>query len=242
MNPRQRRGVLMLAIAGLGLVGVFVLVAGYVSDVNSQISPKVRVLALTQDARPFEGIDDGMVETIEVPRRYAPRNAIRDPGQLVGVVPASPLPQDTILQEGMLISPPELEGGEREIAIMVDAETGVAGKIGQGALVDIIATFAGDESAGLRAESRVVVPKARVVEVGQVRPGGEPSDPARPQENVQELTAQIPVTFALSPKQVLNVTFAESNASEVRLALRRPGDLTNLGKGERVFRREDFRP
>jgi pilus assembly protein CpaB len=239
MNPRQRRGVLMLAIAGLGLIGVFVLVAGYVSDVNSQIEPKIRVLALTQDARAFEGIDDGMVETIEMPRKFAPRNAIRDPGQLVGVVPASPLPEDTVLQEGMLISPPELEGGQREIAIMVDAETGVAGKIGQGALVDIIATFAGDTQEGLRAESRVVVPKARVVEVGQVRPGGEP---VPGQEGAQELTAQIPVTFALSPKQVLNVTFAESNASEVRLALRRPGDLTPLRKGEKVFRRENFKP
>lgn len=235
MNPRQRRGVLLLALAGLGLLGVFVLVAGYVADVNAQIDPKVRVLALTQDARPFEGIDDGMVTTVELPRRFAPRNAIRDPGRLVGVVPASPLPRDTVLQEGMLVSPPELEGGEREIAIMVDAETGVAGKIGQGALVDIIATFAGEE--GLPAESRVVVPRARVVEVGQVRPSGEPA----PGQEGAELSAQIPVTFALTPKQVLNVTFAESNATEVRLALRRPGDLTGLGKGEKVFRRENLR-
>ena len=237
MNPRQRRGVLLLALAGLGLIGVFVLVAGYVSDVNSQIEPKIRVLSLTQDAVPFEGIDDGMVETIEVPSRYAPRNAIRDPGQLVGVVPTSRLPKDTVLQEGMLVSPPELEGGQREIAIMVDAETGVAGKIGQGALVDIIATFPGDEQ--LAAESRVVVPRARVVEVGQVQPGGEP---VPGQDGATELSAQIPVTFALSPKQALNVTFAESNASEVRLALRRPGDLTPLAKGEKVFRRGDFRP
>ena len=237
MNPRQRRGVLLLALAGLGLIGVFVLVAGYVADVNSQVEPKISVLALTQDARPFEGIEDGMVKTIEMPRKFAPRNAIRDPGQLVGVVPASPLPRDTVLQEGMLVSPPELEGGEREIAIMVDAETGVAGKIGQGALVDIIATFAGDNE-GVPAESRVVVPKARVVEVGQVQPSGEP---VPGQENA-ELSAQIPVTFALTPKQVLNVTFAESNATEVRLALRRPGDLTPLSKGEKVFRRENFRP
>jgi pilus assembly protein CpaB len=237
MNPRQRRGVLLLAIAGLGLLGVFVLVAGYVSDVNAQIDPKVRVLALSQDAQPFEGIDDGMVKTIEIPRKYAPANAIRDPGQLVGVVPTSRLPRETVLQEGMLTSPPELEGGQREIAIMVDAETGVAGKIGQGALVDIIATFAGDEAGGVEAESRVVVPKARVVEVGQVQPSGEP---APGQQNV-ELSAQLPVTFALTPKEALNVTFAESNATEVRLALRRPGDLEELGKGERVFRRKNFK-
>lgn len=235
MNPRQRRGVLLLALAGLGLIGVFVLVAGYVSDVNSQIEPKIRVLALSKEAAPFEDIDDGMVKTIEVPRKYAPANAIRDPGQLVGVVPTSRLPKETVLQEGMLTSPPELEGGEREIAIMVDAETGVAGKIGQGALVDIIATFPKDDD-GLAAESRVVVPKARVVEVGQVQPSGEPVPGQQ-----AELSAQLPVTFALTPKEALNVTFAESNATEVRLALRRPGDLTDLGKGERVFRRKNFK-
>jgi hypothetical protein len=50
------------------------------------------------------------------------------------------------------------------------------------------------------------------------------------------------VTFALTPREVLNVTFAESNATEVRLALRRPGDLGTLHKRERVFRRQDFRP
>jgi pilus assembly protein CpaB len=236
MNPRQRRGVLLLALAGLGLIGVFALVAGYVSDVNSQVDPKIRVLALTRDAPPFEGIGDDMVEAIEIPRKFAPRNAIREAGQLVGVVPASRLPRDTVLQEGMLVSPPELEGGQREIAIMVDAETGVAGKIGQGAIVDIIATFSAGE--GLPAESRVVVPRARVVEVGRVQAGGQPA----PGQQDAVLEARIPVTFALSPKQVLNVTFAEANASEVRLALRRQGDLSDLQKGEKVFRRENFTP
>ena len=46
MNPRQRRGLLLIAIAALGLVVVFVLVAGYVSDVRREVDPKVSLLAL----------------------------------------------------------------------------------------------------------------------------------------------------------------------------------------------------
>src|SRR5687768_16064880 len=42
MNPRQRRGILLLTLAALGLLGVFALVAGYVADVRAEVDPKVR--------------------------------------------------------------------------------------------------------------------------------------------------------------------------------------------------------
>ena len=48
MNPRQRRGLLLLVIAGLGLLGVFVLVASYVADVRTEVDPKVELLALSK--------------------------------------------------------------------------------------------------------------------------------------------------------------------------------------------------
>ena len=78
-----------------------------------------------------------------MPRRWAPQTALRDRGQLVDLVAGADLPPDTLLQEGMLERPARARPGQREIAIMVDAETGVAGKIGPGSVVDIIATFAG---------------------------------------------------------------------------------------------------
>ena len=49
----------------------------------------------------------------------------------------------------MIGSPPELATGEREIAILVDAETGVAGKISPGSIVDIVATFGGNDQEGV---------------------------------------------------------------------------------------------
>ena len=48
----------------------------------------------------------------------------------------------------------------------------------------------------------------------------------------------MPVTFALSPEQVLLVNFAEQNATGVRLSLLRPGDETELSKPQRVYQRE----
>ncbi len=140
MNPRQRRAILLLGLAFLGLIGVFALVANYVAEVREEVDPKVKVLALAQDARPYAAIDDSMVKEVEMPERWLPDTAIRDRGALVGLVPVTTLKEDSILQEGMLAPPPQLEAGPREVAILVDAETGVAGKIGRGTTVDIIAT------------------------------------------------------------------------------------------------------
>ena len=61
MNPRQRRAVLLLALAVAGLLGVFALVANYVSEIETQVGDKIVVLELTKPARANEAISDGMV-------------------------------------------------------------------------------------------------------------------------------------------------------------------------------------
>ena len=233
MNPRQRRGILLLTLSGLGLLGVFVLVAGYVADVRGEVDPKVTVLALAKPAEKDKAITDDMVKTLELPRRWAPQTALRDRARLIGQVAQADIPSGSVLQEGMLGSPPELASGEREIAILVDAETGVAGKISPGSIVDIVATFAGDEQQGAKAESNVVVPGARIIDVGQpeLKGGNGVQDQAADPAQV------VPVTFALNPKEALTVTYAESFAAEVRLALLRPGEESELGAKQRVYRR-----
>src|SRR5688572_28721673 len=126
----------------------------------------------------------------------------------------------------MLVDPPQLSRGQREVAILVDAETGVAGKIGPGSVVDIVATFDGDTQRGIAPRSTVVVPAARIIEVGQAQlKGGRGVQPAE-----ADPTEVVPVTFALTPREQLRVTEAESFAQEVRLALRRQGDEPPLRK------------
>ena len=232
MNPRQRRGLLLIAIAALGLVVVFVLIAGYVSDVRDEVEPKTRLLALAKPVEENQAITDDMLKSVEMPERWAPRSALRDPGQLVGFVAGTDLQPDTLLQEDMLVAPPQLAPGQRELAILVDAETGVAGKIGPDSLVDVIATYPATEDKS--PESRVVVPNARIIDVGQPRLQGG--------RGVQEQTADpsqvVPVTFALTPEQALVISYAESNAAEVRLALLRPGSDEELTPKQRAYSRE----
>jgi pilus assembly protein CpaB len=232
VNPRQRRGLLLIAIAALGLVVVFVLIAGYVSDVRGEVDPKTHLLALAKPVEAHQAITDDMVKTVEMPERWAPPTALSDPGQLVGLVAGTDLEPGTLLQKDMLIAPPQLAPGQRELAILVDAETGVAGKIGPDSIVDVIATFPGGETKA--PESRVVVSSARIIEVGQPRLKGGNGV----QEQAADPAQVVPITFALTPEQALVVSYAESNATEVRLALLRPGDSAELTEKQKQYSRE----
>src|SRR3954453_15023512 len=107
MNPRQRRAVLLLPLAFAGLLGVFALVANYVSDVDTQVGPKMTVLELTKPVEANEGVEDDVGADKLIPRRWAPKSALTDRTQLVGLVAGSKLTPNSILQEGMLVSPPE---------------------------------------------------------------------------------------------------------------------------------------
>ena len=232
MNPRQRRGLVLLGLSLIGLIGVFALVASYVSEVRAEVEPKVTVLTLTENAPPFRALTPDMVELREMPERYVPATALRDVADIVGLVPQTELVRESILQDGMLTTPPDLAAGQREIATLVDAETGVAGKVGPGSIVDIVASFPGTEDTP--ASTEVVVPGARVVDVGQTQlkggnnvQGGGNADPGQ----------VVPVTFALSPREELIVTYAESFAQEVRLARLRPGERSELSRRERIYRR-----
>ena len=227
---------LLLALAAAGLLGVFALVANYVSDVDTRVGPNVSVLVLTKDAKKNEAISDDMMIEKQIPRRWAPKSALNRT-QVVGLVAGSDLAANSILQEGMVVSPPQLAQNEREIALLVDASTGVAGQIDHDSRVDIIAAYPGDQSGSKPNRSVVVVAGARVLNVGTPRlksSGGvqESNAPADP-------TQVVPVTFALTKAQELQVSFAQSFAQDVRLALVPPGQDATRSLDETIFKGDD---
>jgi pilus assembly protein CpaB len=236
MNPRQRRGLFLLVLSGLGLLAVFVLIASYVAGVRKEVDPKIELLSLSKPVKAFESIPDDAVTTVTMPRRWAPPTALRDRGELVGSVAGTDLSKDSLLEKDMLIAPPALAPGQREVAILVDAETGVAGKIGPDSVVDIVATFAGNDQTGVKPKSTVVVPAARIIEVGQTQLKGGRGVQQQADADPKQV---VPVTFALSPHDQLMVTYAESFAQEVRLALRRPNDTSPLKPNERTYTRPE---
>ena len=180
--------------------------------------------ALLELAKPVEApqaITDDMVREVEMPARWAPLSAMRDAGHSSAVVPAAPLSQGLAAAGRHAGAPPQLAPGPARAGDPGRRRDRRRGKIGP-----TRGRHRRDVSDNERksAESRVVVPNARIVEVGAPRVEGgrgvseQDADPSQ----------VVPVTFALTPEQVLVVSYAETNAAEVRLALLRPGDESTL--------------
>lgn len=226
MNPRQRRGALLTTVAVLMALGLVVGVANYVGAVQEQLGPTQSVLILTADVSPLDPIPGNAVEVAEIPQRYVPTGALRSVDELGGFVAATALPTGTMLQNGSVRTPPQIETDEREVAILVSPETGVGGKIQAGDIVDIYATFppSGEEAA--RAE--LVLQAVPIVEIA-------PAVQTSSEDSGFATEAAVPVTFALSADDVLILAYAESFASEVRLGLRRATDTGELPTERRRY-------
>jgi len=240
VNPRQRRGFLLLGLAFIGAIAVFLAVASYVADVRKNIRPETTVLVLNRNVDVQQPVTPDMLEPMRIPRKFVSEQAITDATAIASRVAGQRLPKGAQLQEGMLVAPPVLEAGQREISVLISAATGVAGKIQPGALVDIEATYGGDQRSVARA--RTIIARAQIVTIGA------------PQEGTAQLNfgedaeqgggggggdgggdAVVPVTFALDPRGVLILTHAESFATEVRLALIRPGDDSKVKRKRREY-------
>ncbi|RYV52218.1 Flp pilus assembly protein CpaB [Pengzhenrongella frigida] len=228
MNPRQRRGVLLIIATAIGALVVFVAVLSVVSDVRSQVGPTAMVLQLTTDVQELQAITPDMIEEVSVPERWISETAILSADEVVGKVSASVFAPGTTLQQGMLIDPPGLQAGYREVAILVNAETGVAGKVRSGDRVDILATTAGTETSADRAE--VWVANALVLEVGIPR-SSEDTDSSGNFSQQQG----VPVTFALPVEDALRLAYAETFSEKLRLALRGRGDEGALTDSDSLF-------
>lgn len=228
MNPRQRRGWLFLTIAAAGAVAVFFTVVAYVNDIESQVGDRVNAYVVVADIPPYQEVTSADVEEIEVPQRWLPDAAVRDLNDLVGQVSSATIAEGTLLQEANLIPRPSLEAGQREIAIMIDAETGVAGKVSPGDHVDVWATFA-DDITGVGPRTKVIAQDLLVIDVGV--------PVLQEEESTSGFSSgeAVPVTFATAEGQVKALTFAESFASQTRLVLRPPGDTSTVRPESKTY-------
>ena len=129
MNPRQRRGVLLMVVAVVAGIGVFFAVSSYVADVNSQVGSRVTVFRAKQPLVAYATLDDADLEQVQVPRRWVSASAQLQRTDLEGRKVGLNVEKGTMLTRDMLVAPSDLSPTEREIAIKVDAVTGVAGRV-----------------------------------------------------------------------------------------------------------------
>lgn len=221
MNPRQRRGVILMILSSLLAVAVFFGVASYVSGINSRVGPMTTVYQVTEDLNAFSQLTADKVEAVEVPVRWvdeASRLSVQD---IEGRTVAVPLSAGSRITMDLLVPPSDLNPNEREVAINVDAVTGIAGRIRPGDRVDVYAVFA--DTPGLPNQSRILVRNVRVVSVGGTQQVQE--------RTTGELQDVIPVTMALVPQDALAITYASTFATEVRL-IGLPAGSTQDREGE----------
>ncbi|MFD5101004.1 Flp pilus assembly protein CpaB [Streptomyces albidochromogenes] len=229
MNSRQRRGVILLLLSVLCAFGAFAGVLSVISDVNSKVGPEVSAYRLKNDVAPYKQLDSGQFERISMPKRWLSANAVTDIAEVRGKIAVTQLQKGSLLQSDMIVRKPELGSGEQEIAIMIDAATGVAGKINPGSRVNIFATFEGEDE-GQPDKSQVIVSGARVLDVGKItalEPGN--NDRSRRAKDA------VPITFALNTLDAQRVAYAESFAEHVRLALVADGSDTTISPRDREY-------
>ncbi|MBK3583989.1 Flp pilus assembly protein CpaB [Streptomyces microflavus] len=232
MNSRQRRGVILLLLSVLCAFGAFAGVLSVISDVNSKVGPEVTAYQLKSGVAPYTALRSGQFEKITMPKRWLSENAVTDLREVEGKIAVTELRAGSLLQSDMMVRKPELRAGEQEIAIMIDAATGVAGKITPGATVNIYATFAGEQQRenGEPAQSKVIVSNAKVLEVGKLTALNPSGDDRRTQ-----VTEAVPITFALNTLDTQRIAYAESFAEHVRLALVAPGSDGTIRPGDRTY-------
>lgn len=229
MNSRQRRGVVLLVLSVLCAFAAFAGVLTVISDVESKVGPETTAYELRTDIPAYKALSGDQFREISVPERWLPKTAVSDLDDVDGMIAATNLKEGSLLQTGMAAARPELQPGQLEIAIIIDAETGVAGKINPGATVNIFATFDGDETKDGKPSSQIIVSNAQVIDVGELKAFD-------PDEDSSRVSGEgVPITFALSTLDAQRVAYAESFATHVRLALVAPGSDTSLKPGERTY-------
>lgn len=221
MNPRQRRGLFLMVLSMVLALAVFLGVASYVSDINSRVGPLTTVYQTTDDLTAFSELTADRVEAVSVPVRWvdeASRLTVQD---IEGRTIAVPLSAGSRITMDMLVPPSDLNPNEREVAINVDAVTGIAGRVRPGDRVDVYAVFS--DAPGLANQSRILVRNVRVVSVGGTQQIEQAATGA-----IQDV---IPVTMALIPQDALAVTYAGTFAAQVRL-IGLPAGTTQDREGE----------
>jgi pilus assembly protein CpaB len=205
----------MIILAAIGMTAVLVAIVGYTArryQTVADLQATWQVFQLSKNVSARQPITEAHVKRIELPRRLVTSSFVRDFSEVKQRIAAADLPAGAYLQRGMLIDPPTVRPNQRAITILVDAETGVAGKVRPGDVVDIYASYQDQTQNGARNCSERVVANAVVLDSADPRVlyGGN---------NNQDIKRVVPVTFALQGSQSLNLALNESFSTKIRLAL-----------------------
>jgi pilus assembly protein CpaB len=232
---RRRRGLLLLslALASGGLAASEV--ARKVGEVEARVGSPVPVVVAARELPASKKIDPGalgrLLRVDQVPEKFAPPDALVDPAQAAGLVPAVPVAAGSVLtaghfaasggdasREGGLLRP-----GERAVEVAVAGGAALSAA-GPGSRVDVLVSTEPRTGAG---GTFVALEGVEVLRLGTA-PGGS-LDPAGASEGATEGASAL-ATLRVTLRQAVYLTAAQNFAREVRLLPRPAGDRRRLGR------------
>jgi pilus assembly protein CpaB len=209
---RRRRAAALLGLAAL--LGVLAAsdVAGREAALRRELGPTVAVVVVRAPLRAGERISRAALAVREVPERYAPPGALRDPAAAVGQRAAVAIAERTDLVAPLLAVPgadaepagPRLRRGERALDLVA---VGAADAVVAGARVDVLVTY--DGRAGAAGATRVALADAEVL---AARP-----PPAQDGSDAGGGLPRLLVTLRVTVGQAVALTAAAAAARQVRL-------------------------
>jgi pilus assembly protein CpaB len=210
MNPRKRRGVMLIALSVIGAAAVFFAVWSYTASVARQLGPTRPVLTLTQDVSAYVPLSRADFTERTVPVVFTTGSELASYDQIAGRVPATPLKKGSRLLDDVLVPVPAARPGEREITVNVGVEASVAAALRPDDRVDVIAAY--PEKQEQPAYGQLTASNARILRVERLATGTEEAGGLRGD-------TILAVTFALIPTDVIKVVLAQTTAKTLRLAL-----------------------
>jgi pilus assembly protein CpaB len=210
---RRRRAAALLGLAAL--LGVLAAsdVAGREAALRRELGPTVAVVVVRAPLRAGERISRAALAVREVPERYAPPGALRDPAAAVGQRAAVAIAERTDLVAPLLAVPgadaeppgPTLRPGERALDLVA---VGAADAVVAGARVDVLVTY--DGRAGAPGPTRLALADAEVL---AARPPPAPDAADGGGGGLPRLL----VTLRVTVRQAVALTAAAAAARQVRL-------------------------
>jgi pilus assembly protein CpaB len=214
---RRRRAAALLGLALL--LGVLAAsdVAGREAALRRQLGPTVQVVVVRSPLRAGERVSRAALALREVPARYAPPGALRDPGAAVGQRAAVAIAPRTDLDAALLAVPgadaeprgPVLRRGERALDLVAVAAPDA---VVAGVRVDVLVTY--DGRAGAPGATRLALADVEVLAARAPPSADGPDDAAG--------LPRVLATLRVTVRQAVALTAAAAAARELRLLLR-PG-------------------
>jgi pilus assembly protein CpaB len=213
---RRRRAAALLGLALL--LGVLAAsdVAGREAALRRQIGRPVPIVVVARPLAPGQRIARAALAVRHVPERYAPRNALADPGAAVGQRVAVAIAPGTDLDPAVLGTPGEHDGpaeptlrrGERAFDLVA---VGAADAVQPGTRVDVLVSYDGARGAGPGA-TRIALEGAEILEAERA-----------PDDDADAGLPRVRATLRVSVRQAVGLAAAVAAAREVRLLPRPAG-------------------